>query len=44
MDGFIESWRYSITEVAAQVGYASPSTFSAAFKRKYGITPTEARP
>lgn len=40
----IEARRYSIAEIALRVGYASPSTFAAAFKRKYGITPKEARP
>jgi AraC-like DNA-binding protein len=40
----IESRRYSIAEVALKVGYRSPSAFSAAFKRKYGITPSELQP
>jgi AraC-like DNA-binding protein len=39
----VESSRYSVTEVAMQVGYSTPSAFSAAFKRKYGITPRQAR-
>ncbi len=40
----IESRRYSIAEVALQVGYRSPSAFSAAFKCKYGISPSDMRP
>lgn len=33
----------TIAAVAAQVGYASPFGFSAAFKRRYGISPTAHR-
>jgi AraC-like DNA-binding protein len=40
----IESRCYSITEVVLQVGYRSPSAFSAAFKRKYGVTPSDMQP
>lgn len=40
----IESRHYSITEVALKVGYRSPSAFSAAFKRKYGVTPSDVQP
>ncbi len=32
-----------IYQIAADVGYASQSSFSTAFKRKYGLTPKEAR-
>ena len=39
----LEDRRYSIVEIALQVGYRSPSAFSAAFKRKYGITPRQVR-
>lgn len=33
----------TVAAVAAQVGYASPFGFSTAFKRRYGISPTEHR-
>ena len=33
----------TISVVAAQVGYASPFGFSAAFKRRYGVSPTAHR-
>ncbi|MFV9644894.1 MAG: helix-turn-helix domain-containing protein [Desulfobacterales bacterium] len=36
---FLEDRRMSITEVAFTVGYAHPSTFTAAFKRHFGATP-----
>lgn len=32
-----------VTEVARVVGYKNPNHFSAAFKRKYGINPSQAR-
>jgi AraC-like DNA-binding protein len=32
---------YSVTEIAAVVGYANPGHFAAAFKRQFGITPYE---
>ncbi len=32
----------SVARVAAEVGYANPSHFSSAFKRRYGIPPSEA--
>jgi AraC-like DNA-binding protein len=32
-----------IYQIAADVGYTSQSSFSTAFKRKYGVTPKEAR-
>lgn len=33
----------SITEIALQVGYGTPSAFSARFRRETGLTPTEFR-
>ena len=33
----------TVSVVAAQVGYASPFGFSAAFKRRYGVSPTAHR-
>ncbi|MEM7798727.1 MAG: AraC family transcriptional regulator [Chloroflexota bacterium] len=36
--------RFNVAEVALQVGYGNPSAFSAAFKRKYGISPRDIRP
>lgn len=33
----------NIMEIAHEVGYSNPSKFSAAFKRKYGINPSELR-
>lgn len=33
----------TISEVAAEVGFAIPGYFSACFKKKFGITPTELR-
>ncbi|MEM9007522.1 MAG: AraC family transcriptional regulator [Cyanobacteria bacterium P01_F01_bin.86] len=35
----LEQEATSVAQVAQAVGYASPSQFSAAFKRKFGITP-----
>ncbi|MEM6426101.1 MAG: AraC family transcriptional regulator [Cyanobacteria bacterium P01_D01_bin.128] len=35
----LEQGAASVAQVAQSVGYASPSQFSAAFKRKFGITP-----
>ncbi len=32
---------YTVAEVAAVVGYSNPGHFAVAFKRKFGITPTE---
>lgn len=31
--------RFNVTEVACAVGYANPSHFAAAFKRKFGVNP-----
>ena len=33
----------TVAAVSAQVGYASPFGFSTAFKRRYGVSPTEHR-
>ncbi|QOR34989.1 helix-turn-helix transcriptional regulator [Clostridium sp. 'deep sea'] len=38
---YLESGEKSVIEVANLVGYANPSHFSAAFKKKYGINPSE---
>ncbi|MBR1435249.1 MAG: response regulator, partial [Bacteroidales bacterium] len=38
----LSSGKYTISEVAYSVGSSSPSNFSRAFKRHFGITPTEA--
>ncbi|TCK26846.1 helix-turn-helix domain-containing protein [Pseudonocardia endophytica] len=35
--------RSSVTEIAASVGFDGPSSFSRAFRRRFGRTPTEAR-
>ncbi|MEM6502029.1 MAG: AraC family transcriptional regulator [Cyanobacteria bacterium P01_C01_bin.89] len=35
----LERGNYSVAQVAQKVGYASPSQFSAAFKRRFGVTP-----
>ncbi|WP_433931377.1 helix-turn-helix transcriptional regulator [Sorangium cellulosum] len=32
--------RYSVSEVAARVGYANPSKFAAAFRERFGIPPS----
>ena len=34
---------FAITRIAVQVGYANPSKFSEAFKRFFGMTPSEYR-
>jgi AraC-like DNA-binding protein len=36
----LEERRFNVTEVAGTVGYANPSHFSAAFKRKFGVKPS----
>ena len=33
----------SVREIAIQVGYLEPSQFTKAFRRSYGVTPTELR-
>lgn len=35
----LEERRFNVTEVACTVGYANPSHFAAAFKRKFGVNP-----
>jgi AraC-like DNA-binding protein len=35
----LEERRFNVTEIACTVGYANPSHFSAAFKRKFGVNP-----
>ena len=36
----LELGRLNVTQVAQVVGYTHPGKFAAAFKKKYGITPT----
>ena len=33
----------AIGQIADQIGYAQPATFSAAFRKRFGITPRDAR-
>ncbi|MGZ3407054.1 MAG: helix-turn-helix domain-containing protein [Polyangia bacterium] len=40
----LESGRYGVTEVAARVGYDNPSAFAAAFRGRFGLSPSRARP
>lgn len=35
--------RYNVTEVALRVGYANPSKFAAAFKARFGVSPSHVR-
>jgi AraC-like DNA-binding protein len=35
----LDSKKYQVAQVAYQVGYANPSHFIAAFKKKFGVTP-----
>ncbi len=35
--------RYSVTEVAGRVGYRNPSKFAAAFRKRFGISPSHVR-
>lgn len=35
--------RYTLTTISRQVGYASPFSFSTAFKKRYGVSPQEYR-
>ena len=39
----LESGRYSVSEVAARVGYDSPAAFSSAFTGRFGESPSRAR-
>lgn len=39
----LASSRESVAVLAARLGYANPSKFGAAFKRRFGVTPTEHR-
>lgn len=39
--GLLQETRYSVTEVAARVGYDSPSRFAARFRERFGVTPSE---
>jgi AraC family transcriptional regulator len=34
---------YSVTQIAAACGYASPGQFAVAFRRRYGVSPTQFR-
>ncbi|MEW5854707.1 MAG: AraC family transcriptional regulator [Myxococcota bacterium] len=34
----------NVTEVALRVGYANPSKFAAAFRREFGMSPSDVRP
>jgi AraC-like DNA-binding protein len=36
----LEERRFNVTEVACAVGYANPSHFAGAFKRKFGVNPS----
>lgn len=42
--GLLESGRYTASEVAARVGYASQAAFSVAFRQQYGSAPSRVRP
>jgi len=33
--------RYTVTEVAARVGYTNPSKFAAAFRKRFGLSPSD---
>ena len=35
----LDSAKFQVNEVAYQIGYANPSHFIAAFKKKFGVTP-----
>jgi len=37
----IESGKFTISEIAYDVGFTSPAYFSETFKKHFGITPTE---
>ena len=40
---FLKQTDKTISEVAAEVGFAIPGYFSACFKKQFGINPTELR-
>lgn len=40
----LESGRYAVTEVGTRVGYENASAFSAAFRARFGVTPSRAMP
>jgi AraC-like DNA-binding protein len=37
----IKSLRYSVGQVSDILGYENPSAFSAAFKKQFGISPSD---
>jgi AraC-like DNA-binding protein len=39
----LEDHRLSVTEVGLSVGYETPSSFAAAFRKAVGLTPTDFR-
>lgn len=39
----LENFELSITEIALEVGYETPSSFTARFRQRVGLTPTEYR-
>lgn len=40
---FLKEGRASVSEIACQIGYENPNKFTSAFKKAYGLTPTEFR-
>ena len=38
--GLLKTTTRSVLDVALDVGYASPSRFAAAFRRRYGVAPS----
>lgn len=40
---FLLNTKYSIAEIADKVGYENPNKFTTAFKKEYGISPTDFR-
>jgi AraC-like DNA-binding protein len=39
----LQSTELDITTIALDVGYQSPSHFTARFRRRYGVAPSDAR-
>lgn len=39
--GLLQETRYSVGEIAARVGYTSPSRFAARFRERFGLSPGE---